>query len=83
MHGKGNFGLNAFFNGNARLTTTTPTSLQRISTDTATKTDDHCYNKMVSSEFNSHGFETGIGFDWSYNDKNSFSGSLNLRKFRK
>src|SRR3982751_3164346 len=30
---KGKFGVNAFISGNARLTTTPPTSLQRISTD--------------------------------------------------
>ena len=36
---KGKFGLNAFVNGNARLTTTTQNSLQRVSTDTVTKTN--------------------------------------------
>jgi ferric enterobactin receptor len=77
---RGKFGLNGFANGNARLTTTTPMSLQRISTDTATK------NKALltqdgSSDFNRHGFQTGIGFDWSYLEKNNFSGSLSYGEF--
>lgn len=77
---RGKFGLNAFANGNARLTTTTPMSFQRVSADTATK------NKALltqdgSSEFNRHGFQTGIGFGWSYKEKNNFSGSLSYGQF--
>lgn len=77
---KGKFGLNAFINGNARLTTTTPTSLQRISTDTATKTN-ALLQQDGSGDFNRHGFQSGIGFDWSYNERNNFSGSLNYENF--
>src|SRR5215831_9661413 len=61
---KGKFGVNAFLSGNARLTTTTPKSLQRISTDTATKTN-ALLQQDGSSEFNRHGYQTGIGFDWT------------------
>jgi outer membrane receptor for ferrienterochelin and colicin len=77
---KGKFGVNAFLSGNARLTTTTPMSSERLSTDTAT-------NKVAqlqqdgSSEFNRHGYQTGIGFDWTYKEKNNFSGSLNYNNF--
>ena len=77
---RGRFGLNAFANGNARLTTTTPTSLQRISTDTATK-NKALLTQYGSSDFNRHGFQTGIGFDWTYNEKNDFSGSLSYGEF--
>ena len=77
---RGKFGLNAFANGNARITTTTPASLQRISSDTATK------NKALllqdgSNDFNRHGFQTGIGFYWTYKEKNNFSGSLSYGQF--
>ena len=77
---KGKFGLNAFANGNARLTTATPATLERVSTDTATK------NKALlqqdgSSDFNRHGFQTGIGFDWTCREKNNFSGSLSYGEF--
>jgi ferric enterobactin receptor len=77
---KGKFGVNAFISGNARLTTTTPTSLQRISTDTATKTN-ALLQQDGSNDFNRHGYETGIGFDWTYKEKNNFSGSLNYDNF--
>jgi ferric enterobactin receptor len=77
---KGKFGLNAFANGSARLTTTTPASLQRVSTDTATK-NQALLQQDGSSEFNRHGFQTGIGFDWSYRQKNDFSGSLSYGEF--
>ena len=77
---KGKFGVNAFISGNARLTTTTPTSSQRISTDTATKTN-ALLQQDGSSDFNRHGYQTGIGFDWTYKEKNNFSGSLNYDNF--
>jgi len=77
---KGKFGINAFFSGNARLTTTTPNSSQRISTDTALKTKSLLLQDG-SSDFNRHGFQTGIGFDWTYKEKNDFSGSLNYENF--
>ncbi|HEX4851591.1 MAG TPA: outer membrane beta-barrel family protein, partial [Puia sp.] len=77
---KGKFGLNAFVNGNARLTTTTPTSLQRISTDTSTKTN-ALLQQDGSNDFRRHGFQTGIGFDWSASEKNSLAGGLNYSNF--
>jgi outer membrane receptor protein involved in Fe transport len=77
---RGKFGLNAYANGNARLTTTTPASLQRISTDTATK-NNALLTQDGSSDFNRHGFQTGIGFDWTYREKNNFSGALNYGQF--
>ena len=77
---RGKFGLNAFANGNARLTTTTPAGLQRISTDTATK-HKALLQQDGSSDFNRHGFQAGVGFDWSYREKNDFSGSLSYGQF--
>src|SRR5262245_17818545 len=77
---RGKFGLNAFANGNARLTTTTPTRRQRISTDTSTK-NKALLTQQGSSDFNRHGFQTGIGFDWTYREKNDFSGSLSYGEF--
>ena len=77
---KGKFGLNAFLNGNVRVTTTTPTSFQRISTDTVAKTI-VLLRQDGRSDFSRHGFQTGIGFDWSINDKNSLSGALRYIAF--
>ena len=77
---KGKFGLNAFVNGNARLTTTTQNSLQRVSTDTATKTES-LLQQDGSTQFNRHGFQSGIGFDWTPSDRNNLSGALNYHNF--
>ena len=77
---KGKFGVNAFLSGNARLTTTTPTSSQRISTDTATKLK-ALLQQDGSGDFNRHGYQTGVGFDWTYREKNNFSGSLSYNNF--
>jgi outer membrane receptor protein involved in Fe transport len=77
---KGKFGLNAFMNGNARLTTTTLNNLKRVSTDTATKTN-ALLQQDGSTDFNRHGFQTGLGFDWTANDANSLSGGVNYSNF--
>src|SRR5579859_310094 len=77
---KGTFGLNAFVNGNARLTTTTPTSLRRVSTDTATKTN-AVLQQNGSNDFDRHGLQSGIGFDWTPTENNSLSGAMNYANF--
>ncbi|HTS45414.1 MAG TPA: TonB-dependent receptor [Puia sp.] len=77
---KGKFGLNAFVNGNARLMTTTTNSFQRVSSDTAAKTN-VLLQQDGSTDFTRHGFQSGLGFDWTPNDKNSLSGGLNYHNF--
>lgn len=77
---KGNFGLNAFFSGNAQLTSTTLNSMNRPSFDSTGKTiTDLTQNGQ--SAFTRNGFETGLGFDWSINKKNNFSGGLGYDNF--
>ena len=77
---KKNFGVNAFFSGNARLTAKTNTSTQRLSSDTASKTL-ISFQQDGANNFKRHGFQTGLGFDWTVKDKNSFSGSLSFNNF--
>ncbi len=77
---KGKFGVNAFINGNARLTTTTPTDFQRRSTDSVMDTKT-VLNQDGSGHFNRHGFQTGIGFDWTYKENNNVSFSLSYGQF--
>ncbi|HXB28289.1 MAG TPA: outer membrane beta-barrel protein [Puia sp.] len=77
---KGKFGLNLFMNGNARLTTTSVNSFQRVSTDTTSKTN-YLLQQDGSTDFNRHGFQSGIGFDWAASDRNNFSGALNYHNF--
>ena len=77
---QGKFGMNAFFNGNARLYTSTPTHSTRTSTDTGTKTT-VLLQQNGSSEFTRHGFQSGIGWDWSITDRSSLTGGLNYHNF--
>jgi len=77
---KGKFGANAFFNGNARLSTSTPTSSLRTSNDTAARTT-AILQQDGSSEFIRHGFQSGIGFDWSVTPNNSITGGLSYHNF--
>jgi ferric enterobactin receptor len=76
----GNFGMNAFFNGNTQLTSTTLNHSDRISTDTA----GHTQTALVqdgSSRFDRGGYEGGLGFDWSINKRNNFTGSIGYDHF--
>ena len=77
---QGKFGMNAFFNGNARLYTTTPNSSIRTSTDTVMKTT-AILQQNGSSEFTRHGFQSGVGFDWTITDRSSLSGGVNYHNF--
>lgn len=73
---KNNFGINAFISGGVRLNANTPDSYNRTSQNSNNNTTD-ILHQDGNSEFNRHGVETGLGFDWTYKQKNSFSGSLN------
>jgi ferric enterobactin receptor len=77
---KGNFGLNAFLSGNTRLMVTSPIQSTRLSKDTGTKNDVQL-QQDGETKFRRNGFQTGIGFDWTYQKKNSFTGSLNYSSF--
>ncbi len=75
-----NFGMNAFFSGNAQLSSHTPVSQDRTSNDTAAKRTTH-FLQDAYSDFERNGFQSGLGFDWSLNKKESITGSLNYNHF--
>ncbi len=75
-----NFGMNVFISGNARLNAATPNTYDRVSNNTADSTTD-LLHQDGTSRFNRHGIQSGIGFDWTYHKKNSFSGSLDYNNF--
>lgn len=77
---KGKFGVNAFINGNARLTRTTPYASQRISTDTSSNAH-ALLQQDGNNEFNRHGMQSGVGFDWTLKERNNFSGSFTYGDF--
>ena len=73
---KNNFGVNAYVSGGLRLNANTPNTYDRVSKNSSNGTTD-VLQQDGSSRFNRHGIETGIGFDWTYRQKNNFSASLN------
>lgn len=70
---KKNFGVHAFFSGNAHLTSTTIHTLDRFSPDSLGTT--HLIQKGTS-DFSRHGYESGLGFDWDLSPKNSLTGRV-------
>jgi outer membrane receptor protein involved in Fe transport len=77
---KDNFGLNAFFSGNAQLNSTTINSSDRFSEDTAANTKNRLL-QQGNSTFNRHGYESGLGFDWNIDHRNNLSGSVGYDNF--
>jgi len=77
---KGNFGVNAFANGNVQINTTTLNDLKRTSTDTVAQTN-YLLQQTGSGNFTRHGFRAGGGFDWSPTSLNTITGALNYYRF--
>jgi ferric enterobactin receptor len=77
---KGNFGVNAFFNGNEQLNTTTLTSTNRTSynntRDTVTQ-----LNQKGSNVFKRSGYQSGISFNWDVSKKDQLTASINFNHF--
>lgn len=77
---KGRFGVNAFVSGNYRPAFETPSKTSRRSLDTVINTTG-LLSQEGASHFNRHGFQTGLGFDWSPDKRNYFNGSLSYNQF--
>lgn len=77
---KDNFGMNAFVSGNERLNATTPSVSDRLSVDTGPNTNT-LLHQQGAVRFKRHGYQSGVGFDWTYKKKNNFSGSFNYNNF--
>ena len=77
---RGNIGLNAFVSGNARLPATISNKSDRVSIDTAGKKN-ILLQQQGENRFKRHGIESGVGFDWTYNKKNNFTGSFRYGNF--
>lgn len=73
-----NFSLNAFFSGNAQLKSRTPFSQDRFSHSETSQTR---LLQKGYTDFQRHGYRTGLGFDWSTNKTNTLSGSVSYNDF--
>ncbi|WP_213278976.1 TonB-dependent receptor domain-containing protein [Chryseobacterium indologenes] len=75
-----NFSLNAFFSGNAQLKSRTPSSQDRFSHDNSQQTQTRLLQNGYT-DFQRHGYRTGLGFEWSINKTNTLSGSVSYNDF--
>lgn len=75
-----NFGVNAFFSGNAQLRSHTPASQDRTSQDTLAKRSTH-FLQDGYSDFERNGYQSGLGFDWGITKKDNLSGSFGYNHF--
>jgi ferric enterobactin receptor len=75
-----NFGVNAYFGGNAQLKSQVPVTQQRITTDSVNKVVTALYQDGLS-EFQRHGFHSGLGFDWDLSKTDNITGSIGYNQF--
>jgi ferric enterobactin receptor len=75
---KNNFGINAFFSGNKRLESKSSTNSYRETTDSGVIST---LQQNSNSYFNRQGFQSGIGFDYTYKKLNYFSGNVGYSYF--
>ncbi|RAJ06578.1 outer membrane receptor protein involved in Fe transport [Chitinophaga skermanii] len=77
---KGDFGMNAYFSGNAQLTSRTPSKNDRTTTNpndqTATRLVQDGYSNMQRS-----GYQGGLGFDWSMTKHDNINGNIGYNSF--
>jgi len=77
---RNNFGATFFFSGNAQLSSRTPSTQDRLSTDSIDKTTTHLLQDGYT-DLERNSYQSGIGIDWKINSKNSITGSLSYSHF--
>lgn len=75
-----NFSMNAFFSGNTQLKSRTPFSQERLSKDIQGNSQTRLLQDGYT-DFQRHGYRTGVSFDWSINKENTVSGSISYNNF--
>src|SRR3984957_9191875 len=76
-----NFGLNAFFSGNAQLPSTTRTSSTRYSYDSVGNETAGLFERGGRNRFYRNGFETGLGLEWDIDKQNTLSANAGYDNF--
>jgi outer membrane receptor protein involved in Fe transport len=74
----GNFGMHAFFSGNAQLLSTTINKMDRKSQDS---TSSSRLLQNGSSDFTRDGYQSGIGMDWDLTPRDNISATINYNYF--
>ena len=77
---KGNFGVNAFFNGGEQINSTTINTTNNLSADPTTGNSTDLYQKG-SSSFTRGGYQSGISFNWDITKKDQLTASFGYNHF--
>jgi outer membrane receptor protein involved in Fe transport len=77
---KGNFGVGAFFSGNAQLNSTTFNSLDKQSFNNTLDTTTRL-SQSGNGNFVRNGYQTGINFTWSITQKDELTASVSFDHF--
>ena len=73
-----NFGMNTFVSGNQRLRSYNPFSSDRFTKNGSGQ--DHLHQSGVNN-FERHGVQAGMGFDWAVKKFNSITGNISFNHF--
>ncbi|HEY9197168.1 MAG TPA: TonB-dependent receptor, partial [Mucilaginibacter sp.] len=76
---KGNFGVNAFFTGNAQINTNAPNTNNRRSTDSAGNVTN--LFQQGSNNFRRNGYQSGLNITWNISKHDDLTGSIGFNHF--
>ncbi|WP_221392963.1 TonB-dependent receptor domain-containing protein [Dyadobacter sp. NIV53] len=77
---RNNFGVNAFFSGNKQLSSRTPGTQDRLSSNASDTTTTRLLQNGYQ-DFQRSGYRSGIGFDWTLSKKDNLIGSVGYNNF--
>jgi ferric enterobactin receptor len=76
----GNFGIGAFFSGNAQVNTRTKNTQDQLSSNATADTLLHRIQNGYS-DFNRNGYQSGLTFDWTITPKDNVTASIGYNHF--
>ncbi len=76
---KGNFGVNAFFSGNAQINSNSPNTSNRVSKDSLGKTT--TLFQQGSNNFKRNGYQSGLNFTWNISKHDDLTASVGFNHF--
>ena len=77
---RNNFGVNAFFSGNKQLSSRTPSTQDRLSSNISDTTTTRLLQNGYQ-DFQRSGYRSGIGFDWTLSKKDNLIGAVGYNNF--
>ena len=76
---KGNFGVNAFFSGNAQINSNSPNTNNRTSTNDLGNTT--TFFQQGSNNFKRNGYQSGLNFTWNISKHDDLTAAIGFNHF--